>query len=474
MITINYYSKHILKICFFSLLFSAFSLSHAEETLPNFTKIVEKNIPAVVIVNATRTMTPNNKNPRLNMSPDIPEEFKPFFDRFFDGNNGQENRRRQAPSFGSGFILSADGFIMTNLHVVNNADQITITFSDYTELDAKLIGKDKRSDLALLKVDANNLPVVTIGTSENLKIGEWVLAIGSPFGFDHTVTAGIISGKKRTLPNESYVPYIQTDVAINPGNSGGPLFNLNGEVIGVNAQIFTRSGGFMGVSFAIPSETLSDVYAQLKNGGKVKRGWLGVYIQEVDKDLAKSFGLKKPTGAVVAKIIEEGPAKKSGLKQGDIILKFDNKVVNKSKDLPLMVGAAKVNKIVDVEILRNKRILIKRILIEELPEEEKIAGMKQNKIDKVEATGITVEDIDEKIKKKLNIYGGAKVIDISDDSTNNSKIKVDDIVTHINNEPVYNANDFVRKIEKMNNNSLANFLVYRNSTPIYLAIKISN
>ena len=473
MITINYYSKHILKICFFSLLFSVFSLSHAEETLPNFTKIVEKNIPAVVIVNATRTITQNNKRPQLNM-PDVPEEFREYFDKFFNGNNGQGNRQREAPSFGSGFILSADGFIMTNLHVVNNADQITITFSDYTELDAKLIGKDKRSDLALLKVDANNLPVVTIGTSENLKIGEWVLAIGSPFGFDHTVTAGIISGKKRTLPNESYVPYIQTDVAINPGNSGGPLFNLNGEVIGVNAQIFTRSGGFMGVSFAIPSETLSDVYAQLKNGGKVKRGWLGVYIQEVDKDLAKSFGLKKPTGAVVAKIIEEGPAKKSGLKQGDIILKFDNKVVNKSKDLPLMVGAAKVNKIVDVEILRNKRILIKRILIEELPEEEKIAGMNQNKIDKIEATGITVEDIDEKIKKKLNIYGGAKVIDISDDSTNNSKIKVDDIVTHINNEPVYNANDFVRKIEKMNNNSLANFLVYRNSAPIYLAIKISN
>jgi len=473
MITINYYSKNILKICFFSLLFSVFSLSHAEKTLPDFTKIVEKNIPAVVIVNATRTITQNNKKPRLNM-PNLPEEFRPFFDKFFDDNNGQGNRYRQAPSFGSGFILSSDGFIMTNLHVVNNADKITITFSDYTELDAKLIGTDKRSDLALLKVDANDLPVVTIGTSENLKIGEWVLAIGSPFGFDHTVTAGIISGKKRTLPNESYVPYLQTDVAINPGNSGGPLFNLNGEVIGVNAQIYTRSGGFMGVSFAIPSETLSDVYTQLKNGGKVKRGWLGVYIQQVDKDLAKSFGLKKPTGAVVAKIIEDGPAKKSGLKQGDIILKFDNKVVNKSKDLPLMVGAAKVNKVVNVEILRDKRILIKRILIEELPEEEKIAGMKQNKIDKVEATGITVEDIDEKIKKKLNIYGGAKVIDISDDLTNNSKIKIDDIVTHINNQPVYNANDFVRKIEKINNDSLANFLVYRNSTPIYLAIKISN
>ena len=223
---------------------------------------------------------------------------------------------------------------MTNNHVISNADEITVTLSDQTELTAKLVGSDKRSDLALLKDEANNLPIVNIGTSEDLKLGEWVLAIGSPFGFDHTVTAGIVSGKKRNLPNESYVPYIQTDVAINPGNSGGPLFNLDGDVVGVNAQIYTRSGGFMGVSFAIPAETLATVYTQLKNDGKVKRGWLGVYIQEVDKDLAASFGLDKPKGAVVAKILDKSPAQKSGIKQGDIILAFNNIDINKYKDLP--------------------------------------------------------------------------------------------------------------------------------------------
>ena len=208
-------------------------------------------------------------NPNI---PNLPDEFKPFFDKFFDDDQNTPRGSRPAPSFGSGFILTDDGYIMTNNHVISNADEITVTLSDQTELTAKLVGSDKRSDLALLKVEANNLPIVNIGTSEDLKLGEWVLAIGSPFGFDHTVTAGIVSGKKRNLPNESYVPYIQTDVAINPGNSGGPLFNLDGDVVGVNAQIYTRSGGFMGVSFAIPAETLATVYTQLKNDGKVKRG----------------------------------------------------------------------------------------------------------------------------------------------------------------------------------------------------------
>ena len=202
---------------------------------------------------------------------------------------------------------------MTNNHVVSNSDEISITFSDQSVLEATLIGSDPRSDLALLKVDGRDLPTVSIGTTKNLKVGEWVLAIGSPFGFAHTVTAGIVSGKQRKLPNESYVPYIQTDVAINPGNSGGPLFNLDGDVVGVNAQIYSRTGGFMGVSFAIPSETMLDVFSQLKDSGKVSRGWLGVFIQEVDKNLAKSFGMEKPMGAVVAKVLNDSPASKSGL-----------------------------------------------------------------------------------------------------------------------------------------------------------------
>jgi len=403
----------------------------------------------------------------------LPDEFKPFFDKFFDEEQNTPRGSRKAPSFGSGFILTNDGYIMTNNHVISNADEIMVKLSDQTELSAKLVGSDKRSDLALLKVDASNLPTVKIGTSDDLKLGEWVLAIGSPFGFDHTVTAGIVSGKKRNLPNESYVPYIQTDVAINPGNSGGPLFNLDGDVVGVNAQIYTRSGGFMGVSFAIPAETLSSVYMQLKNDGKVKRGWLGVYIQEVDKDLAVSFGLDKPKGAVIAKILDKSPAQKSGLKQGDIILAFNNIDINKSKDLPLLVGVTEVDKSIRVKILRNKSIIYKNVVIEELPEDSEIATMREKSVDNKMVSGLTVSDIDEKTKKNLNIYGGVKVDKISTQQLNNSKIQINDVITHINNNPIFNVKDFEKKIKSLKQNSLANLLVYRNSSPVYLAIKIS-
>ncbi len=460
----------ILGIAVIICLFSS-SPAYSNPAYPNFTAVVEKNIPAVVIVHAKKTIV-NNSTINPNM-PNLPDEFKPFFDKFFDQEQNNPNESRKSPSFGSGFIITSDGYIMTNNHVIANADEVTVTLSDQTELDATIIGSDKRSDLALLKVNANNLPIVNIGTSEDLKLGEWVLAIGSPFGFDHTVTAGIVSGKKRNLPNESYVPYIQTDVAINPGNSGGPLFNLDGEVVGVNAQIYTRSGGFMGVSFAIPAETLSNVYRQLKNDGKVKRGWLGVYIQEVDKDLAISFGLEKPRGAVVAKILDKSPAQKSGLKQGDVILSFNGEDVNKSKDLPLLVGETEVDKSIKVKILRNKSVIYKYVIIEELPEDTQIASMREKPLDNKIISGLTVSDIDENIKKNLNIYGGVKVDKISSEQLNESKIQVNDIITHINNQPIFNVKDFSKKIKNVKEDTLANLLVYRNSAPVYLAIKIS-
>ncbi|MBT3548546.1 MAG: Do family serine endopeptidase [Gammaproteobacteria bacterium] len=465
--------KNIFIINIITLILFFYSNSlYSNPAFPNFTDVVEKNIPSVVIVHAKKQMnTPSAGMPDMR---NMPDEFKPFLDKFFNENQPNDNQQRQTPSFGSGFILSSDGYIMTNNHVISNSNEIKITLSDQTELDAVLIGTDPRSDLALLKVDANNLPVVSIGTSENLKVGEWVLAIGSPFGFDHTVTAGIVSGKKRNLPNESYVPYIQTDVAINPGNSGGPLFNLNGDVVGVNAQIYTRSGGFMGVSFAIPAETLTNVYNQLKNDGKVKRGWLGVFIQEVDQDLAMSFGLEKPMGAVVAKILDKSPAQKADFKQGDVILAFNGKDVKKSKDLPLLVGSTPVNSTIKVKLLRNKKIIEKYVLIEELPEDDLIANMKEKKVEKTMISGVTVSDIDENTKKTLNIYGGVKIDKISTAQLNNSKIQVNDIVTHINNQPIYNTDDFDKKVKSLQNNSIANLLVYRNTNPIYLAIKILN
>ena len=461
------------QLLFFILTLSFSSNVFSQTNLPDFTSVVEKNIPAVVIVNATKQVKNNFNNSPFN-SPDIPDDLRDYFGRFFDPKNNNNNQiERQMPSVGSGFILTSDGYIMTNNHVVSDSIEISITLSDETVLEAKLIGSDSRSDLALLKVDGKDLPIVSVATADNLKVGEWVLAIGSPFGFSHTVTAGIVSGKQRKLPNESYVPYIQTDVAINPGNSGGPLFNLSGDVVGVNAQIYTRTGGFMGVSFAIPSETMLDVFSQLKDEGKVTRGWLGVFIQEVDKNLAKSFGMDKPTGAVIAKILKDSPASKSGLKQGDVILKFNGETIKKSGDLPPLVGMTKVNAKVKVEILRNNQNLNVFVRIEELPAEEDIASIQQEKIKKTQMSGITVSDINDVTKRELNIYGGVRVDEVTSQQSNNSGIKIDDIITHINNEPIYNTQDFQSKIKDIGISNYANFLIYRNSNPLYLAIKIS-
>ena len=260
----------------------------------------------------------------------------PEYDRQPPGRSGQG-----PSSLGSGFIVSSDGYILTNHHVVKEADEILIRLSDRREMVAQLVGADPRSDLALLKVEAKGLPAVEFGKSDELKVGAWVLAIGSPFGFDYSVTAGIVSAKGRSLPNENYVPFIQTDVAINPGNSGGPLFNLKGEVVGINSQIYTRSGGFMGVSFAIPIDVALDVVEQLKTKGEVSRGWLGVVIQEVNKQLAESFGLDKPQGALVAQLVPGGPAEAGGLKSGDIIVAFNGREVVLSSDLPHQVGQVK-------------------------------------------------------------------------------------------------------------------------------------
>ncbi|WP_445938814.1 trypsin-like peptidase domain-containing protein, partial [Pseudomonas sp.] len=295
----------------------------AQASLPDFTELVEQASPAVVNI-STRQKVPDRAvagSGQLN-APDL-EGLPPMFREFFERNipqvprNPGGGRQREAQSLGSGFIISADGYVLTNNHVIADADEIIVRLSDRSELEAKLVGTDPRSDVALLKVEGAGLPTVRLGKSEELKVGEWVLAIGSPFGFDHSVTAGIVSAKGRSLPNESYVPFIQTDVAINPGNSGGPLFNLAGEVVGINSQIFTRSGGFMGLSFAIPMSVAMDVADQLKTEGKVSRGWLGVVIQEVNKDLAESFGLDKPAGALVAQVLEDGPAAKGGLQVGD-------------------------------------------------------------------------------------------------------------------------------------------------------------
>ncbi len=439
------------------------------ESYPDFTKIVEDNMPAVVIVNATRSS--NHSNNEFETPPGMPEEFNDLFKKFFDEK--QNAPKRGQPSAGSGFILSSDGYIMTNHHVVNGSDNISIITNDQTTYDAELIGSDKRSDLALLKIKAKNLPVVKIASMDNVKLGEWVLAIGSPFGFNQTVTAGIVSGKQRKLAGDNYVPYIQTDVAINPGNSGGPLFNLSGEVIGVNAQIYSRTGGFMGVSFAIPSDTVNDVYYQLKTKGKVSRGWLGVYIQEIDNKLAKSFGMAKPKGALVSKVIPDSPAEKAKLQQGDVILKFDGTDIKKSTDLPLVVGQARVGESFKVQIIRNKMVIDIPITLEELPTEDKIASIDTKKIIVDSVSGISVKNLSPNDRNTFQVKSGVLVTDIDESINNNFDLKQGDIITKINNKVINNVNDFTKTLNDVKNNTYANLLIYRQATPIFIALKIS-
>ncbi len=461
----KYISTYLLVALFYST--SAFAQSY-----PDFTEIVEQNMPAVVIVNATRSKTNNNNN-QFQTPPGMPDEFNDLFKKFFDERRDMPERR--TPSSGSGFILSSDGYIMTNHHVVNGADKIMILTNDQSTYEAKLIGSDKRSDLALLKIDSRNLPTVRIASDDNVKLGEWVLAIGSPFGFNQTVTAGIVSGKQRKLAGDNYVPYIQTDVAINPGNSGGPLFNLSGEVIGVNAQIYSRTGGFMGVSFAIPSDTVNDVYYQLKTKGKVSRGWLGVYIQEIDDKLAKSFGMKKSKGALVSKVLSNSPAEKAKIQQGDVILRFNNNDINKSTDLPLVVGQSKVGQSFNIQIIRNKMIMNLSVTLEELPTEEKIAsiGSGNKKIISNAISGISVRDMSIDDKKNFDLSSGVVVTGINESINNNYDLKLNDVITKINNKVINNTNDFTKIMNSASNNSYVNLLVYRQATPLFIALKIS-
>jgi serine protease Do len=316
--------------------------------LNGFSDLVKTYGPAVVNV-SVQGMTKTSAQ-----MPEIPEEFQEFF-RGFGGRMPQRGAPQQPTPTrgqGSGFIVSGDGYIMTNAHVVDNAEQVTVRLTDRREFTAKVVGSDKQSDIALLKIDAKNLPTVKLGDSRKANVGEWVVAIGSPFGFENSVSAGIVSAKARSLPDSNYVPFIQTDVAVNPGNSGGPLFNLAGEVIGINSQIYSRTGSFSGISFAIPVEVAMKVKDQLQKHGKVTRGRLGVTVQDVNAALAESFGLDRARGALVSSVDDKGPAEKAGILAGDIILKYDGTAVEHSADLPMLVADATPGKQVAVEVWR--------------------------------------------------------------------------------------------------------------------------
>lgn len=394
--------------------------AHAQgRELPDFTRLVDEQGPAVVNISTTQSVRRNTALPQMPQVPGMEdEEILEFFRRFVPRTPGAP---REARSLGSGFIVSNDGYILTNAHVINGADEINVRLTDKREFKAKVIGADRRTDIALIKIEAGRLPVIKVGDPNQMKVGEWVVAIGSPFGFENTVTAGIVSAKGRSLPQENFVPFIQTDVAINPGNSGGPLFNMRGEVVGINSQIYSRTGGFMGLSFAIPIDVALDIQKQLRDKGRVARGRIGVVIQEVTRDVANSFGLDRPRGALVNSVEKGGPAEKAGVEPLDIIVKFDGKAVETSSDLPRIVGSTRPGTQAPMEVMRKGALRTLAMTVGELQEDRiaardaprgtpKPAPVAANRL------GIVVAELTPEQKSDMKLANGLIVTDVRPDA----------------------------------------------------------
>jgi serine protease Do len=466
-----------LKINFLSKLVSTFlffmSFSYAV-SLPDFTVLAEQQGSTVVNISSIKNAV-NRGNQQLSPQE---EHMQEFFNRFGipmpPGMGPNDQQQKQMSATGSGFILESDGYIITNAHVVGEADSIIVKLADKREFQAKLLGIDRRTDVALLKIDAKDLQAVKLGKPKNIKVGEWVAAIGSPFGLENTMTVGVVSAKGRALPQqENYVPFIQTDVAINPGNSGGPLFNTNGEVIGINSQIYSRTGGYMGLSFAIPIDVAMDVAAQLKNNGRVVRGWLGIAIQEVTDELTEALGLKDKSGALVAAVNKGAPAGKAGIEAGDVILKFNNKVIETSSDLPKYVRLTKPNNVVPVEIWRNANVKTLRVKIGEMPDDRMQASNKKTIKESANRIGLVLNEATAKDKKMLDGRNGLVVTKASGPAVS-SQIRERDIILALNNTPVTSVRAFNREINKTPKGKTIALLIYRNGDTLFVPVKVLN
>ena len=445
----------------FLLLTASFLSTAVQAALPEFTRLVKQASPAVVNITATREASGSRFQGRQFQ--ELPE----FFRRYYDNT--------PRPSAGSGFIISEDGYILTNNHVVEDADEILVALSDRREREATLVGADKLSDLALLKIDADDLPTVKLGKSEKLEVGEWVVAIGSPFGFEHSVTAGIVSAKGRSLPGEAdgnYVPFIQTDVAINPGNSGGPLFNLNGEVVGINSQIFTRSGGFMGLSFAIPIDVAMEVVQQLKDKGAVSRGWLGVLIQRVDRDLAESFGMDRAAGALITQVFKGSPAEEGGLKEGDIIVEFAGKPIDLSADLPHIVGRTPAETKVDVVVMRDNKKQTLEVTVGLLDNSDLAGPVRESLSPRGNALGLDVRDLTDEEKAGYEISKGVLITRVYDGPARDAGLERGDVITTINSEWVDSVRQLEAQIENLPRDVAIPVRIVRNGRPEFQVVKI--
>jgi serine protease Do len=458
--------------------------------LPDFTDLVEQVGPSVVNIRTLEKQAPQSPvagAPSDNQDEEMQELFRRFFGVPVPGAPGQPNapgqrrpNRPQQPDdqprgVGSGFILTADGFIMTNAHVVDGVDQVIVTLTDKREFTARIVGSDKRTDVAVVKIEATGLPFVKIGDPNRLKVGEWVMAIGSPFGLENTVTAGIVSAKGRDTGD--YLPFIQTDVAINPGNSGGPLINMRGEVVGINSQIYSRSGGFMGISFAIPIDEAVNVSTQLRASGRVQRGRLGVGIGEVSKDVAESLGMAKAQGALVNSVETGSPADKAGLEAGDIILKFDGKTIEKSSDLPRAVGGTKPGSSSRVTVLRRGVTKEYAITVGEF-EVDKSAAAKTTPpgADKPapsqasQMLGLSVSDLTDALKKELKLRAGVRV-DAVTEPASRAGVREGDVIIQLANSEVPDVKTFTQLVGRLDKSKPINVLLRRGEWAQYILIR---
>jgi serine protease Do len=443
----------------FVCLFVGTLTAHAQ--LPDFTQLIEENSGAVVKITAHES----NSSRRRETIPQgqIPDALRDLF-------NQRRSPERKARSMGSGFIISTDGYILTNNHVVGSAKQITVRLNDRREYDAEIIGLDPRSDLALLKIDEDDLPVVHFGQPDNLKVGEWVVAIGSPFGLDYSASTGIVSAIGRSIPTargEDYVPFIQTDVAINPGNSGGPLFNLAGEVVGINSQIYTRSGGSIGLSFAIPVSVALEVVSQLKEKGRVDRGWLGVYIQDVDKNLAQSLGLEKPQGALLAQLEPDGPADKAGLKAGDVVIRFHGQAVLDASDLPHIVGLLSAGKEVDATVIRRGKERTLSVEIGARPGDDSVATGGGDLL------GLDVAELDPEAMEKRRLLGGVVVVKVYPNSpASEAGLQAGDTLVQLGYQTLNDVADYEAILKQLPANTPVALRFFRRGRSIFRTIEI--
>lgn len=435
----------------------------ATTQLPDFVQLVEKYGKGVVNISTVREARVVEGADPFGFDERHAEIFRRFGFPFpFGGGPRQEPERRGT---GSGFIISADGLILTNHHVVDGADEIKVRLTDNREFTGKVLGSDAKTDIAVVKIEAKDLPYLTMGNSDELKVGEWVAAIGSPFGLDNTVTSGIVSAKSRKLPSDQYVPFIQTDVAVNPGNSGGPLFNMKGEVVGINSQIFSTSGGFMGLSFAIPSNLAMQIKDQLVKNGKVTRGRIGVVIQSVTQDLAESFGMKAPKGAIVSQVEKDGPAAKAGLQEGDIITAVNGKAIDDSVDMPVIIGSMAPGSIAKLSIIRNNKDMTLDVKVEAAPNES--ASSNASKTAAANKLGVTVRPLNDEEKAKAETEG--LLVTESTGAARKAGIREGDIIVNVNGVKIKKTDDLARVLEKNKN---LRVLVQRRDGRIFIPVRL--